>query len=414
MMDLDLAGNVTADRIVPVEGLRWDDVSIAWTGAQFVVLERTTDAARATFLDRGGVVARSVALPCRPSRHTMLAVRADAIIASVCAGAKRLDRIDTNGSVTSTVLDSSFADAALVAAPAPSGDALLAWSFPADESLKTAILSADGTMSALRTVAQGGFGQALAPLLLAKTTGGFLLPYTVHGNLRVLKLDESGALLVTNDGPANSVGFHAAPCRSVHAATSDPLPAAMAGASCRAGTIDRTSGGPISVSASTCLARMWEPCHSRPMSATRTSVPSDAALALSIAPNASGVVVAGNGYSETHVVSFDANLQPIASRTFYGLGDVTWDGTAFVLALRERQQLTVRRLDASLRDAARARVAPLAHPDTDDSAPSVAVAVSGNAIVGVQEVEANSGARAVAYVEQELGYEPQRRRTVRR
>lgn len=95
-----------------------------------------------------------------------------------------------------------------------------------------------------------------------------------------------------------------------------------------------------------------------------------------------------------------------------GVGDVAWDGGTFVLALRERDLLTVRRLDANLWDAAPARIANIAGADTDDSAPSVAVAISGNTIIGLQECNADGG-RAVVHAEQELA-EPRRRRTVRR
>lgn len=137
------------------------------------------------------------------------------------------------------------------------------------------------------------------------------------------------------------------------------------------------------------------------------------AQSLSLATNGDEVVAIASSY-QALVTSFDAALEPAASRTFDGSGDVTWDGSAFVLALRERDRLTVRRLDARLRDGARARVAAIAPTDSEDTAPSIAVAISGNGIVALQECDANSGGRAVAYVEQELGYEAQRRRTVRR
>lgn len=149
--------------------------------------------------------------------------------------------------------------------------------------------------------------------------------------------------------------------------------------------------------------------------AHRISEPWEGAESLSLATNGGEVVAAMTRYDRnTLVTAVDASLERTASRNFDGVADVAWDGTSFVLALRERTELTVRRLDANLRDAARARFASIAPADVVGSAPSVAVAIPGNAIVGVQEVEANSGARALAYVEQELGNEPQRRRTVRR
>jgi hypothetical protein len=72
-----------------------------------------------------------------------------------------------------------------------------------------------------------------------------------------------------------------------------------------------------------------------------------------------------------------------------------------------------RRVDASLRDTGRPRNTTIAPYDTLVTQPSIAVAVPGNAIAGVQEVDP-AGARAVVYAERDLGAEPQRRRTVRR
>jgi hypothetical protein len=131
---------------------------------------------------------------------------------------------------------------------------------------------------------------------------------------------------------------------------------------------------------------------------------------VSLAANGDEVVVIANGY-ETSVTTLGG-----ASRTFDGDGDVTWDGSTFVLALRAREQLTVRRLDGRLRDAGHPRVAAIAPANTAHSLPSVAAVIPGNAIIGIQEIETTSGARAVAYVEEELvyEYEPRRRRTVRR
>jgi hypothetical protein len=147
----------------------------------------------------------------------------------------------------------------------------------------------------------------------------------------------------------------------------------------------------------------------------RISDPYELAESLSLATNGEEIVAALTRYDgKTLVTTVDAALERVASRNFDGVADVAWDGSSFVLALRERTQLTVRRLDANLRDAARARFTNVAPADVPGSAPSVAVAIPGNAIIGVQEVEANSGARALAYVEEELGNEPQRRRTVRR
>ncbi len=145
----------------------------------------------------------------------------------------------------------------------------------------------------------------------------------------------------------------------------------------------------------------------------RISDPFANARSVSLATNGDEVVAITNGY-QALATSFDASLEQKATRSFDGSGDVTWDGSAFVLALRERDQLTVRRLDADLRDGARARVATIAPTDSADTTPSIAVAISGNGIVALQECDANSGGRAVAYVEQELGYEARRRRTVRR
>ncbi|MGZ8710672.1 MAG: hypothetical protein ACXW28_10650, partial [Thermoanaerobaculia bacterium] len=139
--------------------------------------------------------------------------------------------------------------------------------------------------------------------------------------------------------------------------------------------------------------------------------------ALSLATNGRVlVVVAGHTDSwPSLAASIDTTgttLTTTALRSFDGVGDVAWDGSAFVLALRERDLLTVRRLDANLRDTAPARIANIARADSDDSAPSIAVAISGNAILGLQECNSDGG-RAVVYAEQELA-EPRRRRTVRR
>ena len=136
---------------------------------------------------------------------------------------------------------------------------------------------------------------------------------------------------------------------------------------------------------------------------------------LSLAANEEAIVATVTAYGPaTLATSFDTSLQRIAARRFEGVGDGAWDGSTFVLALRDRESLAVRRLDARLVEASRARMTDVAHADTTLSAPSVAAAIPGNAVVGILEVEANSGARAVAYAEQELGNEPQRRRTVRR
>lgn len=136
---------------------------------------------------------------------------------------------------------------------------------------------------------------------------------------------------------------------------------------------------------------------------------------LSLASNGDAIVAALSRYGlGTETTSFDTALQKIASRGFDGAADVLWDGTTFVFALLERDRLTVRRLDERLIDAARARTTDVGPADTPLSAPSVATAVIGNAVIGIQELDANSGARAIAYAEQELDLEPQRRRTVRR
>lgn len=131
---------------------------------------------------------------------------------------------------------------------------------------------------------------------------------------------------------------------------------------------------------------------------------------VSLAAGGDGVIAITNVYGDRAI----ATAHDGAMRAFDGTGDVTWDGTSFVLALRERDRLTLRRLGANLREAARPRVAGIAPADTAESEPSVAVAIPGNAIVGLQESDANSGGRAVAFAEQELGHEPQRRRAVRR
>src|SRR5215213_6082922 len=124
MMDVDLAGQVTATRIIPIQGFRYDP-SVAWNGTHFAVVERLDGEARAVFFDRAGIVARTVTLPCRPIRHALAAVGTDVIVAAVCeGGGLRADRIASDGSLTATVLDPSFPGLGvrIVAAPAAGGN----------------------------------------------------------------------------------------------------------------------------------------------------------------------------------------------------------------------------------------------------------------------------------------------------
>jgi hypothetical protein len=147
----------------------------------------------------------------------------------------------------------------------------------------------------------------------------------------------------------------------------------------------------------------------------RISDPYEFAESLSLATNGEEIVATMTRYDgRTLVTALDASLEPVAARNFDGIADVAWDGSSFVLALRERNRLAVHRLDSTLRDAARTRFAGIAPADVVGSAPSVAAAIPGNAAIGIQEVDAGNGARAVAYVEQELEYQSQRRRIVRR
>ena len=97
----------------------------------------------------------------------------------------------------------------------------------------------------------------------------------------------------------------------------------------------------------------------------------------------------------------------VASRQVFGFfaaTDVTWDGRAYVVALRYsvgRWYLATLRLDRS----ARAVAAPLGTATLPQDAfepPSVAAPFGGEAIVGVQEGTAAGGARAVVYRESEL------------
>ncbi|MGZ5441020.1 MAG: hypothetical protein ACXW5U_14660 [Thermoanaerobaculia bacterium] len=613
MIDIDLEGRMTGTRIVATRGDR-SNPSVAWNGTHFAALERTADQTRVVFFDRGGTIIRSVALPCHSSRHSLIAVRTDVIVPGVCDGAGlRADWIARHETVSTTILDPSFAgsEAGVIGAAAPGNGTLLAWGSPElDQSVKTTIVSASGTASPPRTVAQDGFGQAIVPLLLMKTSTGFLLPYTVHGNLRVAKLDDEGVLIETNEGPQHSGGasqdadsdtagilvadvYYGAPgsrpfvrtrlvsadaqvsgpelVSIVAARQLAPVLAAGSGTLVAAWTemqgststvkaariaIDGTplgnavvavnaslatddlawsgaeyltviaSGGKLRAQRITAfgepvaepailgnlpigiqprVAAVWAGDHwvvvwtdtqrafhaevasngtvSRVKelslegtlpdeSTTRTglrevalafdgsraivawiegqvmpcrvtclearvvfvsTIEPDGTIAmtpplaiddrwsvvdaLSLATNGRVlVVVAGHTDSwPSLAASIDTTgttLTTTALRSFDGVGDVAWDGSAFVLALRERDLLTVRRLDANLRDTAPARIANIARADSDDSAPSIAVAISGNAILGLQECNSDGG-RAVVYAEQELA-EPRRRRTVRR
>ena len=610
MLDIDLTGQVTATRLIPMTGFRYDP-SVAWNGTHFAAVERTIEGARVVYFDRAGNITRSVDLPCRPIRHELLAIRTDVMVVATCdGGGLRADRIAADGSITSAMLDPAYMQpgAAAVGAPADSDGSLIAWSSPdLDWSLQTAIVSADGTVSAPRVIVQSGGQVPFAPLLLEKTTDGFLLLYTEHFNLRVAKLDAQGARIEINPGPQNSLGYgssaatdgtdilvadihYEAPfsrgnvrtrlvdtaaqvgagefvsivparqlapaigagsgslvaawteiqgttsrVRTAHLAADgtvlgnaivDPnaslasddlawngshyLTVILRNGQLRAQRIDafgqragsppllanfptnvtpsaaviwsgdrwdvvwadgptvfsaeiaadgsRTSWTPLTLDGTLPTETMYrtskydvalahdgehllvawtegqvEPCQvtcieMRPafiaaidrlgMTAGRSHRISDPYAfteSLSLARSDDEFVAVANQYDRrAAVMSLDSELEPIASRTFDGITDVTWDGSVFILASRQREQLTVRRIDASLVDGLRPGVTNIAPADTDNSPPSVAAAISGNAITGIQEVDGGTGARAVVYVEQDLSREPQRRRTVRR
>ena len=207
MMDIDLAGRVTATRVIPVENFRYDP-AVAWNGTHFVVTEKT----QAVFFDRAGTIARKVPLPCRPMRHDLVAVRTDVIVASACeGGGLRADFLASDGSILTTMLDPSFNEIGIRVAAAPAaGDAtLIAWgSSQPEQSLKTATVSATGVVSSPKTVAHGG-GQAFEPLIITTTPDGFLLPYMIFGALRVATLSGDGAPVAIYEEPPTSFGWPA-------------------------------------------------------------------------------------------------------------------------------------------------------------------------------------------------------------
>ncbi|HEX6100636.1 MAG TPA: hypothetical protein VF432_30245 [Thermoanaerobaculia bacterium] len=212
MLDIDLAGHVTGTRTIEIEDFRYDP-SVAWNGTHFVAIEHELDrptSAQAVFFDRSGAIVRKVPLPCALIRHELLSVRTDVVVTSVCeSGGLRADFLDSNGAITPVTLDPANTQFGVraAAAPAANGATLIAWATSGPEqTLKTAIVSASGTVSAPKLIAQGG-GPPYEPRIVVKTATGFLLPFVQHGSLSIATLDEDGAPVAVNQTPATAFGF---------------------------------------------------------------------------------------------------------------------------------------------------------------------------------------------------------------
>lgn len=109
-----------------------------------------------------------------------------------------------------------------------------------------------------------------------------------------------------------------------------------------------------------------------------------------------------------HAVTVDApaeELRLLNSRDFFrGASDVTWDGKDFVIALRyqlARTHLALYRVDWRLEDVAAPKGIETL-PAFALRAPSIAAVDSQRTIIAVEEGDAESGARAVVYLEQDM------------
>jgi hypothetical protein len=205
MIDIDLAGHVTGTRTIAIDSFHVDG-SIGWNGTHFVAVEST----RAVFFDRDGTFVRKITLTCRPLRYEMLSLESDVIVASVCAtgGGLRADRIASDGTITRTMLDPEVVsyDVRITAARGSNGRMLLAWGAPASEqTLKTAILSMDGTVTSMHTIAMGG-NDPYEPLIAIRTGSRFLLAYLTAGRLHVSTLASDGTQMSRDDTQVNSYG----------------------------------------------------------------------------------------------------------------------------------------------------------------------------------------------------------------
>lgn len=115
------------------------------------------------------------------------------------------------------------------------------------------------------------------------------------------------------------------------------------------------------------------------------------------------VAVAGN-----QAMTIDASgsaLRMTANRAFFGsLSDVAWDGRDYVIASRyrlQRSHLTLRRADAALNETAPPRGTETLPAHTWEP-PSIAVIDSARVAIGIEAGDADRGARAVVYLEDEL------------
>lgn len=147
------------------------------------------------------------------------------------------------------------------------------------------------------------------------------------------------------------------------------------------------------------------------MDAAPLRVDVDEPLALSVAAKRTKFAVV----SDAADVTFLDEQFRATRRSFDGGGrsDVTWDGSAIVVATRETRRLIVRRIEEDGDVTARATSLS---PSTVSEPPSIAAAIAGNAIIAVQELDPYDGARAVVVSESEM--EPftdqPRRRSVRK
>jgi len=135
------------------------------------------------------------------------------------------------------------------------------------------------------------------------------------------------------------------------------------------------------------------------LAGTPLSIPYTQASELSVATSGSDLLVLA-GRKLTSIDTRGETLRLLTTREFLsGAGDVQWDGRDYVVAHRFRLyqfHLTLRRLDAALRDTAAPRGTVTLAPDFLQ-APSV-----GGSLVAVQEGTVETGGRAAVYRHSDL------------